>query len=121
MRNKLIAALFRMARNSEQICVCTLQAINLESDQAIEPRSHLEHSRRLQRDLSGSLRFEARIQMLMFSRCGEVNFVAQSNSPSSGHFLRSFSMSRGQKQWRVFQSRRRIYLERSPKREPHRM
>jgi hypothetical protein len=48
----------------------------------------------------------------------DINFVARSSSPSIAHSPRGRSMSRGQKHWRVGRSRRRIYPERSPKREP---
>src|SRR5258707_222320 len=46
-----------------------------------------------------------------------VNFAARSSSPSIAHFLRILSMTHGQRRWRAYLSRRRIYPERSPKRE----
>jgi hypothetical protein len=56
-----------------------------------------------------------------FSFVGEVNFVARSSSPNIALFQHGRSMSRGLKRLRVCLSRRRIYLEPSPTREPRRI
>ena len=53
--------------------------------------------------------------------CGDVNFAWRSSNPRSAHFLRNRSTSRGQRHWRVCLSRRRIYPERPPLREPRRI
>jgi hypothetical protein len=50
-----------------------------------------------------------------------VNFAARSSNPSIAHFPHILSMSRGQRHWRVCLSQRRIYRQRSPKREPRRI
>src|SRR5258705_9704816 len=84
------------------------------------PASETLHTRRhSQRNKTQCYRSPRRRRQ--FSFFGDVNFVARSSSPNIALFLHNRSMSRGLRRLRVCLSRRRIYLERSPTREPRRI